>query len=192
MTNNLLNFLAPIIDFIVSVFDFLVEKTGSEIMAYVSMILVELLAVALLVFIIIAIIKGCRRKKTKKSTPETSTVSNSTESTPSDENVSDLKATEDETVETPINESAPTSAPVEDTVENTAEEKIESAPVAPVEASNNTPTEVKPAPKKSQGKIYDDGIPAMPIYRKSKYEKPRTILVKKDKSKLRNGSTENK
>lgn len=186
MTCNLLNFLTPAIDFIINVFNFLVEKTGSEIMAYVSIILVELLAIALLVFIIIALIKGFKRNKTKKSTQKTSIAVDSTESKQTDVVVNDAQETVDNPVENNANEGSTTPELTEDAVSK----NVESAPSSTTETLEKGSPEEKPTPKKSQGKIYDDGIPAMPIYRKSKYEKPRTILVKKDKSKVRNAPTE--
>ena len=150
----------PITTFITDVFNFLVEKTGSKLTAYISLILVGVLAVALVVFIILAIAKGCKCKKVKaQPSAQNETVSESNQST---------------------NNNADT---VNDTV------KSENAPTEQIETSK---TNEDPQPAKKQPFMYDDGIPAMPIYRKSKYEKPRTILVKKDKSKLRNQENQNK
>ena len=173
----ILNLLSPITLFVKNVFDFLVKTTGSTTMAYVSLILVGALAVALVVFTILAIIGSCKRKKTtacKQAGEEPKTL----ETTKTIEESTSTVAETSETTNFSKEETTPSEEP---TCEESATENGEtnSSSEVPTESSDTPTAQNKPR------RNYDD-IPAMPIYRKSKYEKPKTILVKKDKSKLRN------
>ena len=187
------NLLSQVTLFVKNVFDFLVKMTGSTTMAYVSLILVGALAIALVVFTILATIGSCKRKKTAKKssceqineTPNTfETTEVVEESAPtSDENSENTTHGEKETQEpnekTTHKDETPESS--ESAIKNSTDNNSEIAPTSeqPIETNDKPTVQSKPR------RPYDD-VPAMPIYRKSKYEKPKTILVKKDKSKLRN------
>ena len=75
-------------------------------------------------------------------------------------------------------------------------EEVETTPTEPSEPETpaNPEPKVEPQiinvePKKPVGKIYNDGIPATPINKKSKYQKPLTKTVKKDPSKKKIATT---
>ena len=168
MILNLLNLFAPIINLFTEVLNFLVEKTGSKTTAYASLIIVAVLAFALAVFIFIATIKSIKNKRSKS-------LSNNLDKNEAKSNEQTNSSESDGGVE-PLAQDDAQNLPNDDAGVNEPENKQEKV------------AERKAVRDSSRLPKYDDGIPAMPIYRKSKFEKPRTILVKKDKSKLRNGS----
>ena len=188
----ILNLLSSVTLFVKNVFDFLVKTTGSTTMAYLSLILVGALAVALVIFTFLAIINSCKRKKTK-----TTPVCTPNEEEPKKQETNEIEETSaiieddviiapsiDENCQTEPNETANTECDDATPIQELNATNEEPSSNATQEGTINT-TQNKPR------RTYDD-IPAMPIYRKSKYEKPKTILVKKDKSKLRNPQDQNK
>ncbi len=94
----------------------------------------------------------------------------------------------EEIIEEPTQEVACTQEPVETEPEEVATIDIEptsAEPETPVASKPEVKPEIDVQPKKPVGKIYNDGIPATPINKKSKYQKPLTKMVKKDPSKKR-------
>lgn len=99
------------------------------------------------------------------------------------DNIPTNESNAEEVIEEPMQEVACAQESVE-----IEPEEIDPTPIETTETE--TPVESEPEiinvkPKKSVGKIYNDGIPATPINKKSKYQKPITKMVKKDPSKKR-------